>query len=131
MDEEIRQTKTLYCRKAMFYAIGVALIFIILGHKAIGKGLVLGALFSVLNFVIMGNFLGRQVASGGENRFRVGSRAFLSISIRFAILAIPLIIAIKTENIHFYGAVAGVFMVQFAILFNNLVVGRFSKIRKA
>ncbi len=131
MDDEIKKTQKLYCNRAMFYAIGAALILIILGQKAIGKGVVLGALFSVLNFVIMGIFLGRQVADGGQNRVRVGARAFFSIFIRFAILAIPLIISAKTEDINFFGAVAGIFMVQISILFNNLVIGRFFKTRKA
>ena len=130
MDEEVKKVQKLYCSRAMFYAIGTALILIILGQKAIGKGLVLGTLFSVLNFVIMGVLLNRQVVSA-RNRLRAGAAALLSIFLRYAILAIPLIISIKTESISFYGAVVGIFMVQFSILFNNLVIGRFSKIRKA
>ncbi|MBN2419635.1 MAG: ATP synthase subunit I, partial [Deltaproteobacteria bacterium] len=119
-----------YCNRAMFYAIAGFFILFFMGQKDIGKGLVLGALFSVLNFVIMGILLDRQIA-GAQNKFRARSKAFLSIFFRLTILAIPLVISYKTESINFYGAVAGIFMVQFTILFNNLVIGRFFKIRKA
>ncbi len=130
MDEEVKKAQKYYCNRAMFYAISIAFILIIVGQKAIGKGLVLGALFSVINFVIMGIFLDRQIA-GAKNKVRAGSRAFLSIFFRYALLAVPLAISYKSESINFYGTVAGIFMVQFSILFNHLVIGRFSKIRKA
>jgi hypothetical protein len=130
MDEEVRKTQKLYCNKAMFYAISAAFILIIIGHKDIAKGIILGALFSVLNFVIMGIFLNRQIANA-QNRVRVSSMAFLSIFLRYAILAIPLVISQLTESIHFLGSAIGIFMVQISILFNNLVIDRFSKIRKA
>ena len=130
MNEEVKKVQKLYCNRAMFYAIGAAFILIILGYKAVGKGIVLGTLFSVFNFVIMGMLIEQQIA-GAQNKMRARSRAFLSIFLRLAILAIPLVISAKTESINFFGAVAGIFMVQFSILFNNLVIGRFFKIRKA
>jgi len=130
MDEEVKKTQKFYCNRAMFYAISAAFILIIFGEKAIGKGVVLGALFSVFNFVIMGLLLERQI-TGANKRFRAGSMALLSIFLRFAILAIPLVISLKTESINFFGTAAGIFMIQFTILFNNLVVKRLSNIRKA
>ena len=130
MDEEVKKTQKFYCNRAMFYAISAAFILIIIGQKSIGKGLILGTLFSVLNFVIMGLLLEQQIA-GAQNKMRARSRAFLSIFLRLAILAVPLVISYFKESINFYGAVAGIFMVQFAILFNNLIIDRFLKIRKA
>ncbi len=130
MNEEVKKAQKFYCNRAMFYAIGGFFILLFFGQKAIGKGLVLGTLFSVLNFVIMGLFLDRQIA-GAQNKIRAGSKAFLSIFFRYALLAIPLVISYKKESINFFGTVAGIFMVQFSILFNNLVIGRFSRIRKA
>ena len=130
MDEEVKKVQKLYCNRAMFYAIGGFFILLFLGQKAIGKGLVLGTLFSVVNFVIMGILLDHQLA-GAQNKWRSRSRAFLSVFLRLVILAIPLVISAKSESINFYGAVAGIFMIQFSILFNNLVIGRFLKIRKA
>ena len=130
MDEEVKKVQKLYCNRAMLYAIGGFFILFFLGHKDIGKGLVLGALFSVFSFVIMGMSLERQVA-GAKNIWRARSTSFMSIFLRLAILAIPLVISYKTESINFYGAVAGIFMIQFSILFNNLVINRFFKARKA
>lgn len=130
MDEEVKKTQKFYCNRAMFYAISAAFILIILGEKAIGKGIVLGTLFSVLNFVIMGLLLDRQI-TGANRRVRAGSMALLSLFLRFSILAIPLIISIKTESINFFGTAAGVFMIQFTILINNLVLNGLSNIRKA
>ena len=130
MDEEVKKTQKYYCNKAMFYAIGAFVILFIIGQKAIGKGLVLGTLFSVINFVVMGLLMDQQIA-GAHSKIRAGSRSFLSIFLRLTILAIPLVISFKTESINFYGAVAGIFMVQFSILFNNLIIDRFLKIRKA
>lgn len=130
MDEEVKKAQKLYCSSAMYYAIGAFFILFFLGHKDIGKGLVLGTLFSVFNFVLMGILLSRQI-NGAQNKWRARSRAFLSIFLRLAILAIPLVISSKSESINFYGAVAGIFMIQFSILFNNVILGRFIKIRKA
>lgn len=130
MEEEIKKAQKQYCSRAMFYAISAALILIIIGEKAIAKGLVLGTLFSVINFVIMGFLIPRQVA-GSNKRTRAGSLAFLSIFLRFSILAIPLIISQKVEAVNFFGTAVGIFMIQFTILFNNLIVNRFLNIRKA
>lgn len=130
MDEEVKKVQKLYCNRAMFYAIGGFIILLFLDQKAVGKGLVLGTLFSILNFVIMGILIEQQIA-GAQKKMRARSRSFLSIFFRLAILAVPLVISIKTESISFYGTVVGIFMVQLTILFNNLVIGRFFKIRKA
>ena len=130
MDEEVKKVQKLYCNRAMFYAIGGFFILFFLGYKDIGKGLVLGALFSVFNFVLMGILLSRQI-DGAQNKWRARSTAFVSIFLRLAILAIPLVISYKKEAFNIIGAVAGIFMIQFVILFNNLVIGRFFKIRKA
>jgi hypothetical protein len=130
MEDDVKKVQKQYCSRAMFYAISAALILIIIGEKAIAKGLVLGTLFSVINFVIMGFLIPRQVA-GSQKRVRAGSLAFFSIFLRFSILAIPLIISQKVEAVNFFGTAVGIFMIQFTILFNNLIVKRFLNIRKA
>ena len=129
MDEEVKKIQKLYCSQAMFYAIVAAFIFIILGEKAIGKGLILGTLFSVVNFVLMGILLERQVINARSKK-RAGAFSFLYIIVRFAILAIPLVISYKIDAVNFFGAAAGIFMIQFTVMFNNLVVNRVHNIRK-
>lgn len=130
MDEELRKVQKLYGNRAMFFAIIVGFILILADQAALGKGLILGALFSVINFVIMGLFLGKQVADG-QKLVRAGSSAFLSLFVRLVILSIPLIISFKLESIDILGTIVGVFMIQLTILFSNLVIDRFLKTRKA
>jgi len=51
--EAVRETQKKYCSRAMITAIVAACVFILAGQKGIGKGLVLGTLFSVFNFILM------------------------------------------------------------------------------
>lgn len=129
MDEEIKKTQKQYCTNAMFYAIVASFILIVVGEKAIGKGLILGALFSVLNFILMGVLIERQIINAGT-RVRTGAFSFLYMIMRFAVLSIPLIISFRVEALNFFGTVAGIFMVQITILFDNLIVNRFLNTRK-
>ena len=130
MDEEIKKTQKRYCTNAMFYAIVASFILIIIGEKAIGKGLILGTLFSVLNFILMGVLIERQIINAGT-RVRASAFSFLYMIMRFAVLAIPLIISFRVEALNFFSTVAGIFMVQITILFDNLIVNRFLNTRKA
>ena len=47
----IRETQKRYGTRAMILAICVALIAIVFGYRPFGKGLVLGTLFSIINFI--------------------------------------------------------------------------------
>jgi hypothetical protein len=106
----------------MLAALAGAVILLILGEKAVGKGLVLGTLFSVVNFVLMAQLLPLSVGSGSRNK--ASAAALGSILFRFAVLAVPLIISIRSESIHIIGVVPGLFMVQLALLFDHLAGGR-------
>ncbi len=103
----------------MMAAIVGAVILFIFGEKAVGKGLVLGTLLSVVNFVLMAHFLPFSVAAG--SRTRASAAALGSILFRFALLAVPLVISIRVESIHIIGVVPGLFMVQMTLLFDHLV----------
>jgi len=113
----------------MIMAITLAILMIIIGEKPMGKGLVLGTLFSVINFLIMGQFLLSQIR-GARSKTRAGIFALGSILFRFAILAIPLIISMKVNSISFIGVVLGLFMVQVAILIDHLLPDRFLPFKK-
>jgi hypothetical protein len=127
--ETPRDIQKKYCSQAMIMAITLAILMILIGKKPMGKGLVLGTFFSVINFLIMGQFLLSQIESG-RSRTRAGVFALGSIIFRFAILAIPLVISMKVNSISFIGVVVGLFMVQVAILIDHLLLDRFLPFKK-
>ena len=126
--EEIRNIQKKYCSQAIFFAIAVTILFIILDQKPIGKGFLLGTLFSILNFIIMGQLIPLKLA---KSRSKASLLAFSSVYLRLGILAVPLIISIKIDSFNFIGAVIGIFMIQLTILFNHLILDRLSFKSKA
>ena len=52
--EAFKQTQKRYVTRALTLSIMVGLLFILVGQKAVGKGLMLGTIFGVLNFILMG-----------------------------------------------------------------------------
>jgi len=101
----------------MLLAIGTALIFLAVGAKPISKGLIIGTLFSILNFILIGQGLHFQLYKGRYKTFLV---CMGSIWLRYALLAIPLVMAIKFEMFNFFATAVGIFMVQLIILGHHL-----------
>lgn len=97
----------------MLVAVSVAVVLVLAGHKPVGKGLVLGTVFSSLNFILMGETLPKRI-SGSRRRASVASG--ISIFIRYVLLAAPLIIAIKYSAFNIAATVVGLFMIQIMIL---------------
>ncbi len=115
--ESIRATQKKYGSRAMFAAIVIAMILIVIGEKAAGKGLVLGALFSVINFVLMGQSIYRFA---GHSQRTSTFRALFSIAMRYVILAMPLIAAIKFEQLSIVTVIIGLFAIQVMILLDQI-----------
>ena len=99
-------------------AIGAAMIFLIAGAKPISKGLILGTLFSILNFVLIAQSLPSRLDRGRGKTFMI---CLSSVWLRYAVLAVPLIVAAKFESFNFFAAAAGVLMVQVVIIGRQLV----------
>jgi hypothetical protein len=99
-------------------AIVIGILFVLLGHKAQAKGLILGSIFSVLNFVVMGEILPLIV---GPSRKRSSFLSLGSIVVRHGLLAVPLIMALKLEWLDFAATVCGLFMVQAMIMGDHLL----------
>jgi len=108
-------------QRTFTFVVMVALLLFALGYKAVARGLVLGASFSVLNFMLLAQALGRQL---GHGRRRATVIAFASIGIRFAVLAIPLIVALRLEAFDFWWTVVGLFCIPAAILVDHGLAGR-------
>ena len=118
MSAEIAQTQKRYGTTSMMAAIFIGILFILMGHKAQAKGLILGSIFSVLNFVLMGEILPLLV---GHSRKKSSFISLSSIVFRHGLLAIPLILALKMEWLDFAATVIGLFMVQIMIMGDHLL----------
>ena len=115
--ESIRQTQKKYCSQAMLAAIVTGLVFILVGQKPMGKGLILGTLFSVVNFILMGELIPLQL---GQTRPKTYLIAFGSIAIRYGLLALPLLVALKFDQFSLWTVIWGVFMIQIVILVEHI-----------
>ena len=100
----------------MFVAIVIAMALIVIGEKAAGKGLVLGALFSVINFVLIGQTIFRTI--GHSKRLSI-LLSLASLVLRYTILAIPLIVAVKFNQISLITTIIGIFSIQAIILWDH------------
>jgi hypothetical protein len=116
--EAVRETQKKYCSGAMAAAVLIGLVFILFDRNAIGKGLILGTLFSIVNFVIIGETLSWRNDKSQTKAFGI---SLGSIAFRFALMASPLFIAIKYEQFNLIATIAGLFMVQLAILADHFI----------
>ena len=101
----------------MIVAIVVAFILILVDLKPFGKGLVMGTIFSVINFVLIGQTLPMRLSKSKRGVFFL---SLTSILFRYAILAIPVVVAVKFEQFELPAAILGIFMVQLIILAEGL-----------
>lgn len=93
-----------------------ALVFLLFGFKPIARGLVLGALFSVVNFVLIGQLLPRKL---GKSKGKLYLFSLGSTALRFLLLSLPLILAIKSPRFDLAATVVGIFMIQIVILIDH------------
>jgi hypothetical protein len=114
----VRDTQKKYSTQAMGVGIIGALLFILAGQKAMGKGLILGTLFSVINFVLLGELLPLNLGHAKTKTFFV---SLGSIIIRYGLIAVPLLVAIKFEQFNLWTVICGIFMIQIVILWDHLL----------
>jgi hypothetical protein len=116
--EEAKQYQWRLCSRTMLIVLVLSIGCIVAQYRDIGKGLLLGTLFSILNFLLMGKFLLRTI---GPSRGKTSLAALGSIVIRYGALAIPLVVGIQSDTIHFGAVVVGIFSVQIMILLEHVV----------
>jgi len=102
----------------MTTAIVAGFVLILAGQNAIAKGLVLGTLFSILNFILMGETLPHKL---GKSPLKTFAWSLLSLMLRYGLLAIPLIVAIKFSQFNLIAVICGIFLVQAVILAESLL----------
>jgi hypothetical protein len=116
--KEIRETQKKYCSLSLVTAIIVGFFLIIAGQSTVGKGLILGTLFSSINFALMGEVLPHKV---GKSRGKTYLVAVGSIISRYLLLAVPIVLCIRSpERFNLFAVIIGIFMVQLVILLDYL-----------
>lgn len=111
--EAVRSVQRRYGALALGAALGIGAALMLAGKIAAGKGLILGTVFSVIHFTLMGESLVRKVVSGGSSG---ALYPLVSLLGRYLLLAVPLVAAVKLAAFDLLGTAAGVFMVQLCIL---------------
>ena len=116
--EAVNQAQKKYSSMAMTISILAGLVFILIGLKPVGKGLILGTIFSVINFIMIAQTLPLRISRSKKKTFlfSIGSIVF-----RYAILALPIIAAVKYEQFNLPAAVCGIFMIQLIIMADHLL----------
>lgn len=117
--DETGQLKKRICSHTLKAVLVLAVFFLIIQENAIAKGLVLGTLCSLINFMLLGVSVPMTIR---HTRYRAGLIGLVSILARYILLAIPLIMGIKLESFNFVAVVIGVFAVQIVTLIEHLVI---------
>jgi hypothetical protein len=116
--ETVKQVQKKYISLALTFSIGAALLLVLMGYKPVGKGLILGTIFGVLNFILMGKSI---VMKLGRSKAKTFSISMGSIIFRYLLLAVPLIIAVKYAQFNLVAAILGIFMIQLIILAEHVL----------
>lgn len=116
--EAVKQTQKKYGSRAVWIAIIIGLCFFLAGQKSVGKGLILGTIFSVANFILIGQTLPLRI---GRSKRKTFFLSLGSIFFRYALMALPILVAVKFEQFNLVAAIVGLFMIQFVILADHLV----------
>lgn len=104
---------------AFSFSLAFALIFMFVGRMDVAKGLLLGTCFSIMNFFLMGKSLPMILMKSRAGASLVGLGSIFS---RYLILAVPLIVAIKSPSFSFVAVVVGIFSVQIVTLFDYVLI---------
>lgn len=116
--ESVKATQKKYGSRAIWLAIVIALCLILGGHKPAGKGVILGAIFSVINFILIGKALPLRIGKSKRKSFFL---SLGSIFFRYLLMAIPIIVAVKFEQFNLVAAIIGLFMIQFVVLADHFL----------
>ncbi len=102
----------------MTVAIVAGLVLVVIGYKPMAKGLILGTIFSVINFVLIGQTLPLRIS---PSKTKNSLMALISIVFRFALMAVPLVLAAKMEQLNIAAVICGLFMIQLVILADQML----------
>ena len=117
--KEVSEVKKKICIKALVLTLVASIFFILLNERPIVKGLALGSLFSIINFLLLGESIPLAL---GKTRMKAGMIGLASILVRFSVLAFPLWVGLKSPSFNFAAVVAGIFSIQVVTLVEYLII---------
>ena len=120
--DEVAQEQKRISSRAMVCALFLGALLFLLGEPAVAKGLVLGTCFSILNFYLLGKSIPMAL---GRTRRMASFIGLGSLLFRYLVLAIPLVVAIKSASFDFVAAAIGIFAVQIVTLADYVVIKPF------
>jgi hypothetical protein len=118
-DNDLSQMKKRICFRTIALAIVASGILLFLQEKGIARGLLLGTLFSVVNFLLLSTSIPMTLWRSRSQASWIG---FGSILTRYAMLAVPMVVGLKSSSFSFFAVVVGVFSVQLFMFFEYLVI---------
>lgn len=118
-DNEFSQIQRRISSWAITSSLVLAVLFMFIHEKPIAKGLLLGTCFSIINFLLLGRSIPMTL---GKSRSKAGLIGLISILSRYMVLAIPMIVAIKSVSFNFVAVVVGIFAVQIVTLIDYIVI---------
>ena len=83
--EAVKQIQKKIIQRALWVSIVVGLVFILAGHKPVGKGLILGTLFSALNFIFMAKSIAMKFGRSKRQIFSISLGVLMVVSISVVI----------------------------------------------
>lgn len=106
-------------RRILAAAVALSLLAYVAGWPAVTRGLLLGSLFGVLNFVLLAQRLSRRLGGGPQRgRFANG----LAQTGRYLVWAVPLVLAVKLPAVDLPATVTGLLMVPMSLLLDAIVL---------
>ncbi len=113
----VRQLTRRYCKGALIIGAATGVAAFAAGYPAVGRGGVLGTVFSMLNFILMGATLPWKIA---VDRRRALAGSLVSLTGRCAVMAVALVIAARSDRFELWSTAAGLFAVPLCILGDHL-----------
>lgn len=122
--EAIKQLQRRYCGGALTTAVIIGVGLHLAGWPTATRGLILGSLFSTLNFALLGKTLTQKLTGGKRQRPLL---AFVVQLGRYLLWAVPVVMAVKLPLFDLPATVGGLFLVPICIITDSvfsLVRGR-------
>ncbi len=108
-------------KRAFGSAVICGLIVFFMGYRSVARGLILGGLFSVINFSVMAYILPHQV---GYQRKRATVVACASLFGRLLLLAVPIAVGFYSERFNMVATIIGLFTIPLFLLVDRVVLAR-------